>query len=61
MDAYVLFLNIYDFFETAVIKVLLTVTEAQRNVHMLGKWERVVLTHWELIKCFKDPLSENKT
>lgn len=32
-----LFLNIYDFFRTAVIKVLLTITEAERNVHR-KKW-----------------------
>lgn len=32
-----LFLNIYDFSKSAVIKVLLTITEALRNVHMLWK------------------------
>lgn len=41
-DGYVLvnmklFLNIYDLSKTAVIKLLLTITEAERNVHMLWK------------------------
>lgn len=33
-----LFLNIYDFSKTAVIKVLLTITEPERNAHSRWKW-----------------------